>query len=131
MSHFDVQEELKCTYFLWQLFHIDQDLKKAQQRMAKEQKALEAAARTGMVADKEIEAKRKVQAGFHLERLQLERQLKRRRTESDQKVTHCTHVQQSGRRGSSPLALQDDQGFHSSVLLHRVCTYKWSVMFHC
>ncbi len=87
-----MQEELKCTHFLWQLFHIDQDLTKARQRMSKEQKALEAAARTGMVADKEIEAKRKTQAGFHLERMKLERQLKRRRSESDQKVRHMTHA---------------------------------------
>ena len=54
--------------------------------MAKEQKALEAAARTGMVADKEIAAKRKVQAGYHMERINLERQLKRRRTDSEAKV---------------------------------------------
>ncbi len=55
--------------------------------MAKEQKALEAAARTGMVADKEIAAKRKVQAGYHMERINLERQLKRRRTDSEAKVS--------------------------------------------
>ena len=83
------QEELRCTYFLWQLFHIDYDLTKARQRMAKESKAMEAAARSGILAEKEIEAKKKEQAGFHLERIKLERHLKRRRTESDQKVTDC------------------------------------------
>ena len=86
------QEELKSTYFLWQLFHIDQDLAKAQQGMAKEQKALEAAARTGMVADKEIAAKRKVQAGYHMERINLDRQLKRRRTDSEAKVPYNLYI---------------------------------------
>ena len=64
--------------------------------MSKEQKALEAAARTGILADKEIDAKRKVQAGIHLDRMKLDRQLKRKRTETDQKVgltqynLHCS-----------------------------------------
>ena len=57
--------------------------------MAKEFKALEAAARSAIVAEKEIDAKKKEQAGYHLERIKLERQLKRRRTESDQKVSDC------------------------------------------
>ena len=60
--------------------------------MAKEQKALEAAARTGMVADKEIAAKRKVQAGYHMERINLERQLKRRRTDSEAKVPYNLYI---------------------------------------
>ena len=81
------QEELRCTYYLWQLFHIDHDLTKARQQMAKESKAMEAAARSGILAEKEIDAKKKEQASFHLERIKLERHLKRRRTESDQKVT--------------------------------------------
>lgn len=84
-----VQEELKSTYFLWQLFHIDHDLTKARQRMAKESKALETAARSAILAEKEIGAKKKAQAGYHLERIKLERHLKRRRTESDQKVNDC------------------------------------------
>ena len=84
-----LQEELRCTHFLWQLFHIDHDLSRARQRMAKESKAMEAAARSGILAEKEIEAKKKEQAGFHLERIKLERHLKRRRTESDQKVSEC------------------------------------------
>ena len=83
------QEELRCMHFLWQLFHIDHDLTKARQRMAKESKAMEAAARSGILAEKEIDAKKKGQASFHLERIKLERHLKRRRTESDQKVTAC------------------------------------------
>lgn len=80
------QDELKCTYFLWQLFHIDQDLAKGQKSLAKEEKEQEAAARTAIVVEKQIEAKRKEQAGFHLERVKLERQLKRKRTDVDQKV---------------------------------------------
>jgi len=60
--------------------------------MAQEQKALEAAARTGMVADKEIAAKRKVQAGCNLERINLERQLKRRRTDSEAKVPYNLYI---------------------------------------
>lgn len=83
------QEQLKSTYFLWQLFHIDHDLTKARQRMAKESKALETAARSAILAEKEIDAKKKEQAGYHLERIKLERHLKRRRTESDQKVPDC------------------------------------------
>lgn len=55
--------------------------------MAKESKAMEAAARSGILAEKEIDAKKKEQASFHLERIKLERHLKRRRTESDEKVT--------------------------------------------
>ena len=81
------QEGLRCTHFLWQLFHIDHDLTKARQHMAKESKAMEAAARSGILAEKEMVAKKKEQASFHLERIKLERHLKRRRTESDQKVT--------------------------------------------
>ncbi|DBA97424.1 TPA: hypothetical protein ACH3X1_015143 [Trebouxia sp. C0004] len=96
-------EELKSTYFLWQLFHIDQDLAKAQQRMAKEQKALEAAARTGMVADKEIAAKRKVQAGCNLERINLERQLKRRRTDSEAKNPEVVALKEDIRRTNKKL----------------------------
>ena len=82
------QEGLRCTHFLWQLFHIDHDLTKARQHMAKESKAMEAAARSGILAEKEMAAKKKEQASFHLERIKLERHLKRRRTESDQKVTN-------------------------------------------
>ncbi|DBA77355.1 TPA: hypothetical protein ACH3X2_000872 [Trebouxia sp. C0005] len=96
-------EELKSTYFLWQLFHIDQDLAKAQQRMAKEQKALEAAARTGMVADKEIAAKRKVQAGCTLERINLERQLKRRRTDSEAKNPEVVALKEDIKRTNKKL----------------------------
>lgn len=81
-----IQEDLKCTHFLWQLFHIDQDLSKARQRMSKEDKALQAAARSAILADKEFEAKKKEHAGIHLERIKLDRQLKRRRQDTDQKV---------------------------------------------
>ena len=81
-----MQDELKCTYFLWQLFHIDQDLAKGQKSLAKEEKEQEAAARTAILVEKQVEAKRKEQAGFHLERVKLERQLKRKRTDADQKV---------------------------------------------
>lgn len=80
------QDELKCTYFLWQLFHIDQDLAKGLRSLAKEEKEQEAAAHTAIVVEKQIESKRKEQAGFHLERVKLERQLKRKRTDVDQKV---------------------------------------------
>ena len=84
-----LQEDLKSTYFLWQLFHIDQDLSKARKRMGKEDEALQAAARSAILAEKEIAAKKKEQAGYHLERIKLDRQLKRRRTETDQKVAHA------------------------------------------
>ena len=54
--------------------------------MTKGQQALRPAAKTSPLADKEADAKRKVQAGIHLDRMKLDRQLKRKRTETDQKV---------------------------------------------
>lgn len=86
-----LQDELKCTYFLWQLFHIDQDLSKGQKHLAKDEKEQEAAARAGIIVEKEIDSKKKQVAGFHLERLKIERQLKRKRTDADSKVRE-SHV---------------------------------------
>ncbi|KAL3149139.1 hypothetical protein ABBQ32_001975 [Trebouxia sp. C0010 RCD-2024] len=98
-------EQLKSTYFLWQLFHIDHDLTKARQRMAKESKALETAARSAILAEKEIDAKKKEQAGYHLERIKLERHLKRRRTESDQKNPEVVALKEDIKRTSKKLKL--------------------------
>lgn len=81
-----LQDELKCTYFLWQLFHIDQDIAKGQKSLEKEEKEQAAAARSGMVVEKQIEDKKKEHAGCNLQRVKLERQLKRKRTDADQKV---------------------------------------------
>ena len=71
---------------MWQLFHIDQDIATGQKALDKEQTEQQSAARTGLVVDKQIDAKKKAQAGYHLERLKLDRQLKRKRTEADEKV---------------------------------------------
>ena len=81
-----LQDELKCTYFLWQLFHIDQDIAKGQKSLEKEEKEQAAAARSAMVVEKQIDDKKKEHAGCNLQRVKLERQLKRKRTDADQKV---------------------------------------------
>ena len=87
--------------------------------MGKERKALEAAARTGMVAEKEIEAKKKVQAGFHRERMKLERQLKRRRTDSDQKVMQPRI--QSSQCLQHTMVLLNEQAQWQDSPGHRLC----------
>ena len=116
-----IQEDLKCKHFLWQLFHIDQDLSKARQRMSKEDKALQAAARSAILADKEFEAKKKEHAGIHLDRIKLDRHLKRRRADTDQKVN--IGVTGSLTYASSVANLFLPQGGSAPVLL-LVCRFK-------
>ncbi len=81
-----VQDGLKAQHFLWQLFHIERDIKEAVDSAKEQKEQLNESAKVLYAQEQQIEAKKKIVAGFQKERLLLERKLKKRKSEADKKV---------------------------------------------
>lgn len=81
-----MQEGFKVEYFLWQLFHIEKDIRKAKSEMRGQEGDLRAAAESLRATEAEIEEKRKAQAGFNKQKLLLEKKMKKRKGDADKQV---------------------------------------------
>ena len=81
-----MQDALKAQHFLWQLFHIERDIKEAVDEAKEQKEQLNESAKVLYAQEQQIEAKKKIVAGFQKERLLLERKLKKRKSEADKKA---------------------------------------------
>lgn len=86
ICHPSLQEELKTRHFLWQAYHIEQDMTDARKDAATHKESLEVAEATHQAHEAEVEAKRKEHAGVAKERLLLEKQIKKKKAELEKKV---------------------------------------------
>eukprot|EP00877_Chromochloris_zofingiensis_P013480 jgi/Chrzof1/8386/Cz03g08190.t1 len=87
--HMKMQEQLneqKTYYFLWQLYHIGQDIKAAQAQHDAAQAELAAATAQHENYDAEIDARRKKQSSLIKERMLLEKKMKKVTVEKEKKV---------------------------------------------
>lgn len=81
-----LQNEQKTYYFLWQLYHIGQDIKAAQAQHDAAQAELAAATAQHENYDAEIDARRKKQSSLIKERMLLEKKMKKVTVEKEKKV---------------------------------------------
>ena len=81
-----LQDALKAEHFLWQLFHIEKDIREALDEAKEQKEELNESAKALYAQEQQIEAKKKIVAGFQKERLLLERRLKKRKADADKKV---------------------------------------------
>ena len=81
-----LQDALKAEHFLWQLFHIEKDIREALDEATEQKEELNESAKALYAQEQQIEAKKKIVAGFQKERLLLERRLKKRKADADKKV---------------------------------------------
>ena len=77
---------MKADYFLWQLFHIEKDIREALDETKEQKQELNESAKVLYAQEQQIEAKKKIAAGFQKERLLLERKLKKRKADAEKKV---------------------------------------------
>lgn len=73
-------------HFLWQLYHLEKDLSRAQAEVQQHQSAIAGAVSAQKAADAAMDVQRKAQAGLQKERLQLDKAVTKRRSELDRKV---------------------------------------------
>ncbi len=83
---FATQADLKRLYYLWQIYHIKQEISSAQSTAAEQFGELREAAIQLQSTEKEIEKMRKQQAGFSKDAVKQEHQMKRRRAEFEKQV---------------------------------------------
>ena len=81
-----LQDSLKAEHFLWQLFHIEKDIREALEEAREQKEELNESAKALYAQEQQIEAKKKIVAGFQKERLLLERRLNKRKADADKKV---------------------------------------------
>ena len=81
-----LQDALKAEHFLWQLFHIEKDIWEALEEAQEQKQELNESAKALYAQEQQVEAKKKIVAGFQKERLLLERRLKKRKADADKKV---------------------------------------------
>ena len=81
-----LQDALKAEHFLWQLFHIEKDIREALDEAKEQKEELNESAKALYAQEQQIEAKKKIVAGFQKERLLLERRLKKRKADANKKV---------------------------------------------
>ena len=80
------QDALKAQHFLWQLFHVERDIKEAVDEAKEQKEQLNESAKVLYAQEQQIEAMKKIVAGFQKERLLLERKLKKRKSDADKKA---------------------------------------------
>ena len=81
-----VQADLKRLYYLWQIYHIKNEMSSAQSAAHEQFGELREAAVQLQATEKQIEQLRKQQAGFNKDALKQEHQMKRRRAEFEKQV---------------------------------------------
>jgi len=96
-----LQDKLKTTYYLWQLYHTLRDAEAAQEQLGEQEGLLKEAARQLKATDADLKEKRKVVAGLNKKKLALEQKAKKRKGELEKKVRPllgggrpcCSHLQ--------------------------------------
>lgn len=81
-----LQEKLKATYYLWQLYHTQRDAEMAQGQLEEQQELLREAARQLKATDGSLKEQKKVVAGLQKKKLALEQRAKKRKGEVEKKV---------------------------------------------
>ena len=81
-----VQADLKRLYYLWQIYHIKNEMSSAQSTATEQFGELREAAVQLQATEKQIEQLRKQQAGFNKDAVKQEHQMKRRRAEFEKQV---------------------------------------------
>ena len=76
-------EEIQTRHYLWQIYHVEKDVKAARAELEHHKAALAQMEASGRTSDTGTEAARKIQAGMAKERLLLEKKIKRRQAESE------------------------------------------------
>ena len=105
-----LQDSLKAEHFLWQLFHIEKDIKEAVDDAKEQKEQLNESARMLYAQEQQVEAKKKIVAGFQKERLLLERKLKKRKSEAEKKARHFTiHCCQDHSQFACAVTASDDR----------------------
>jgi len=86
-KHELLQEKLKATYYLWQLYHTRKDASAAQKELEKQEGLLKEAAKQLKATDASLKEKKKVVAGLVKEKLLLEQKTKKRKIEVEKKAS--------------------------------------------
>lgn len=95
--HQKLQQELddtRSSYFTWQVYHIDQDIREAEAQIREVQGDLVDAERSLQVAERAAEEKKREQAGLQKERLLLEKKAKKKQMDADKKNPEAYKVKE-------------------------------------
>ncbi|KAK9820343.1 hypothetical protein WJX72_009251 [[Myrmecia] bisecta] len=87
-------EELRATHYLWQIYHIERDIRKAQEQVKSHEDELRSAARTLQVTEKQIDDKKKVHATHVKDRMLLERRINKRKSEVEKQNPEAVKVKE-------------------------------------
>jgi len=79
-------EDVKVRHALWQVFHIQEDMKSAREEARRLTEASTAAVALAAEAEAAAETHRRQQAGVAKDRLLLEKQIKKKKAEAEKKV---------------------------------------------
>ena len=125
-----MQEQLKAQFYLWQLFHMDQDLA-AERRLAAARKAeMLDAGRALKAMEEELDATKKRAATHNKERLLLERKIAKRRADADKKARPfaCHLVVQQSVQAITKLneVLHQDVVDLCTQIYRAIFTQRWS-----
>lgn len=74
------------SFSLRQAYHVEQDIAAAREEVRQQEAALAEAERSQGVSEREVEARRREQAGVAKERLLLEKKVKKKQAEADKQV---------------------------------------------
>uniref|UniRef100_A0A6U9R7I1 Structural maintenance of chromosomes protein n=1 Tax=Picocystis salinarum TaxID=88271 RepID=A0A6U9R7I1_9CHLO len=94
---------LKAEYFLWQIFHQQEDMNKAESEVLKLNEELEELSTTEGLIQKEIEQKKKAKAKSHKEVLVVEKKLALKKKEIDKKKPEEVKVKEEIQRANKRL----------------------------
>lgn len=101
-------EEIQTRHYLWQIYHVEKDVKAARAELEHHKAALAQMEASGRTSDTGTEAARKIQAGLAKERLLLEKKIKKKQAESEkqnpgaiktrEQIAHLTRRIHAGER---------------------------------
>lgn len=86
MCDWCLQEGLKGTYYLWQLFHAKQEEEKAEAERTELAEELQQAAKELKAAEAAVKEKKREAASLAKQRQALEQKMRKKRAEVDKKV---------------------------------------------
>lgn len=86
-----MQDQLKSTYFLWQLYHLKNDKIKARDGLQAPQEILKAAAIELKAIDKQKLENKKFKAGLEKKSKLLDKKIKEQMKRADKEVTSQIH----------------------------------------
>ena len=81
-----MQEKLKVTYFLWQLYHAQKDAARAETELAEQKERLIEAAKELQATEGSLEVKKRGLATLNKKKVLLDKKIRSRRNEVENKV---------------------------------------------